>query len=47
MNNSDLTQYIYYTNNENETIYDLPRLYLRERDQDFFAKYIQRLNGKR
>ncbi len=45
MNNSDFTQYIYYTNNENESIHNIPRLYLRERDQDFFARYIQKLDG--
>lgn len=44
-NNLDLTKYIYHTDKETETINNSPRLSLRERDNDFFEKYIQRVDG--
>ncbi len=45
MNSSDLTEYIYHINEQSKSINNTPRLSLRERDHDFFAKYIQRPDG--
>ena len=43
--NNNLTKYICQPEDEDAGISARPRLYLRERDRDFFKKYIQNLDG--